>query len=73
MGTNLGGMAAIDQSWVRPGIGKLFLVPYPTPATEVGQVTVTAGGKQYKQQQPMSAQPAARVQTSKYFSFRQAS
>ena len=44
MGTNLGGMAAIDQSWVRPGIGKLFLVPYPTPATEVGKVTVTAGG-----------------------------
>lgn len=44
MGTNLGGLAAYDSSWLRPGIGKLFLVPYPTPATEVGKVTVTAGG-----------------------------
>lgn len=44
MGSNLGGLAAIDTSWLRSGVGKLFIVPYPTPASEVGKVTVTAAG-----------------------------
>lgn len=44
MGSNLGGLAAFDANWFRPGTGKLFLVPYPQPASEVGKVTVTAGG-----------------------------
>jgi hypothetical protein len=49
MGTNLGGLAAYDNSWVRPGIGKLFLVPYPQPAGEVGKVTIGGGGSAYVQ------------------------
>lgn len=44
MGSNLGGLAAIDANWLRPGVGKLFIVPQPQPASEVGKVTVTAPG-----------------------------
>lgn len=47
MGTNLGGLAAYDPSWLRTGVGKLFIIPSPTPASEVGKVTVTAGGTAY--------------------------
>lgn len=47
MGQNLQGLAAYDASWMRSGIGKLFVVPYPATAGEVGKVTVTAGGTGY--------------------------
>jgi hypothetical protein len=54
VGTNLGGLAAYDNSWVRSGIGKLFLVPYPQPAGEVGKVTITAGGTAYVDKMPVT-------------------
>ena len=49
MGTNLQGLAGFDASWMRPGVGKLFIVPYPVTAGEVGKVTVTAGGTGFTQ------------------------
>lgn len=49
MGSNLGGLAAIDPNWTRPGVGKLFLVPYPKTASEVKSVTIGGGGTGYVQ------------------------
>jgi len=49
MGTNLQGLAGFDASWMRSGVGKLFIVPYPVTAGEVGKVTVTAGGTGFVQ------------------------
>jgi|GEM_PF-6062704 len=43
MGTNLQGLAGFDASWIRPGVGKLFIVPYPATAGEVGKVTASGG------------------------------
>lgn len=49
MGTNLQGLAGFDASWMRPGVGKLFVMPYPATAGEVGKVTITAGGTGFTQ------------------------
>lgn len=49
MGTNLGGLAASNPNTLRPGAGKLFLVPYPKTASEVKSVTIGGGGTGYVQ------------------------